>query len=398
MVTRYLTLFALSALALTACNEAPAPKPEMSAPIVQGNQLRFPVGHPQLALLTLRTAEPARSVAIDLPAKLVWNEERTQRIYPPFAGRVMSIKADVGQAVVPGTLLALLASPDFGQAQSETAKAHVDMQLTQKALHRQRELFEAGIVARKDLEQSEADALRAQAETLRAEARTRLYGSGTGVNQQLALSASIRGRVVERNVNPGQELRPEQSGPGVPALFVVTDPTSLWLQIDAREADAGIVQPGARFDLSVPALPAQTFEGRVVAASDFIDPQTRTIKIRGLVVNTERHLKAEMLASARFERSFGTDSVMVPASAVLLRGSKHQVFVQTRPGEFEPREVELNYEGSNVIILSSGLKAGEQVVSENTLLLARMLSLASQATQAPTQRPAAGNEAKAAQK
>ena len=375
MLNRKLPLLLVATALLAACGERPTPKAEAPAPILQGKLLRFVADHPQLKLLTVAPATPAKAVTIELPAKLVWNEERTQRIYPAFAGRVASIKADVGQRVAPGTSLALLASPEFGQAQSDTARAEADARLTAKALQRQRELYDAGVIARKDLEQAEADAERARAEVERAQARTRLYGGGNSVNQQLVLSAGIGGVVVERNLNPGQELRPDLSGPGVPALFVVTDPTSLWIQIDARESEVGIVRPGARFDLSIASLPGEKFTGRVITATDFIDPLTRTVKIRGVVANPDRRLKAEMLATARFERSF-PGGLVVPAAAVLLNGTQHSVFVQPRPGEFEPRDVELAYEGSKEVVVSSGLQAGEQVVTENALLLARQLRLA----------------------
>ena len=356
---------------LAGCTEAPAPTPEAPAPILQGNQLRFAPGHPQLALLGIASATPGKSIVVELPARLVWNEERTQRIYPAFAGRVMAIKADVGQPVKAGTILAQLASPDFGVAQADTAKARADVRLTQKSLQRQRELFEAGIIARKDLEQAEAEAARSQAETQRAEARTRLYGGASGnVNQQLALLAGLNGVVVERNLNPGQELRPDQSGPGVPALFVVTDPTSLWVQIDARESEVGTLRSGAVFELIIPALPGQKFEGRVTAASDFIDPATRTIKVRGVVANPDRKLKAEMLATARIERMLGS-GVVIPAQAVSLLGATHTVLVQVQPGVFESREVVLSYQGPREAVVSRGLEVGEQVVSENMLLLAR---------------------------
>jgi len=386
MQNRLLPLLLVTALGLAACSEAPAPKAEAPAPIVQGSQLRFTAGHPQLNLLHVAPAAPAKAITVELPAKLVWNEERTQRIYPAFAGRVTALKADIGQKVQPGTPLALLASPDFGQAQSDTARAEADARLTQKALQRQRELFDAGIVARKELEQTEAEAERAQAEAERARARTRLYGGSSSVNQQLALSASISGVVVERNLNPGQEVRPDQAGPGVPALFVVTDPSSLWIQIDARESEIGIVQPGTTFELAIPALPGQKFEGRVIAASDFIDPLTRTIKIRGAIANADRRLKAEMLATARFQRTFDS-GVVVPAASVLLRGTRHSVFVQTRPGEFERRTVELDFEGPREVVVAKGLQAGEQVVIENALLLARLLRLAEEEAKAPDSKP-----------
>ena len=292
------------------------------------------------------------------------------------SGRVTAIRADVGQAVKAGTQLAQLASPDFGIAQADTAKAQGDASFTQKTVQRQRELFEAGIIARKDLEQAEADANRARAEVSRAEARTRLYGGGgSSVNQQLALSATVNGIVVERNLNPGQELRPEQSGPGMPALFVVTDPTRLWVQIDARESEVGTLKPGASFELVIPALAGQKFEGKVIAASDFIDPATRTIKIRGAIANPDRVLKAEMLATARIERTLSA-GVVVPAAAITLRGVKHWLYVQSQPGVFEPREVTLGYQGPKEVVVSRGLEVGEQVVSENVLLLARAFRLA----------------------
>lgn len=361
----------LAALLLAGCNDAPAPAaPEAPAPILQGNQLRFAPGHPQLALLGLASAAPGKAITVDLPARLVWNEERTQRIYPAFAGRVMAIKADVGQAVKPGTLLAQLSSPDYGIAQADTVKAVADAQLTKKSLQRQRELFEAGIIARKDLDVAEADAARSQAEIQRADARTRLYGGGGNINQQLSLMSSINGMVVERNLNPGQEVRPDQSGPGIPALFVVTDPTSLWVQIDARESETGTLRPGSTFELIIPTLPGQKFEGRVVAAADFIDPATRTIKVRGVIANPDRLLKAEMLATARIERIIGP-GVVIPSQAVSLIAGKHTVLVQVQPGVFETREVFLSYQGPRETVVSRGLEAGEQVVNENMLLLAR---------------------------
>ena len=374
MPTRPLTLL-LCSLLLSACSEAPAPVAEAPAPIMQGQQLRYPAGHPQLRLLTLASAEAARPLRIELPARLVWNEERTQRIYPSFAGRVTALRADVGQQVSVGSTLAVLASPDFGQAQSETARAEADERLTARNLQRQRELFEAGIVARKELEQAEAEHERARAEAERARARTRLYGGSGGVDQQLVLRASLAGTVVERNLNPGQELRPEQTGPGVPPLFVISDPSTLWVQIDVRDHEIGLVRPGQKFALRVPVLAGQVFEGQVVASSDFIDPQTRTVKVRARVANPQRLLKAEMLGHAVFERRFER-GLVIPAAAALLQGAQHWVFVQTRPGEFEPRRIELSYEGSREVVVSEGLQAGEQVVSENALLLARQFRLA----------------------
>jgi cobalt-zinc-cadmium efflux system membrane fusion protein len=370
------TAFPLLALVvLTACTEAPPPPAAEVRPIIQGSQLRFPAGHPQLALLKSTAAVQATTLTVDLPARLVWNEERTQRIYAPFAGRVAQIRADLGQTVSKGASLLSLSSPEFGVAQADAAKAMADAKVAEKTLNRQKELFEAGIAARKDLDMADADAARAQAEADRANARTRLYGGGHQVNQQLTLMSELNGVVVERNVNPGQELRSEQSGPGMPALFVVTDPSQLWVQIDAKEADVSTLKPGSSFDLLVQALPGQVFKGKVVAAADFIDPVTRTIKIRGAIANPNRLLKAEMLGTARIQRNLG-QGVVVPATAVFLRGTQHRVFVEVAPGTYEAREVILGFEGAKESVVNSGLKVGDMVVSDNGLLLAREFRMA----------------------
>ena len=360
---------------LSACQPGTPPAPVAQLPILQGEQLRYPAGHPQLSLLSTQAAQAANDLVVDLPARLVWNESRTQRLFPAFAGRVSRIVADVGQSVATGATLAELASPEFGAAQADTARAQADVQWALKQLQRQQALFDAGIVARKDLEQAQADAARAQAELERAQARTRLYGSQSGVNQQLALTSGLSGLVVERNLNPGQELRPDASGP---ALFVVTDPSSLWVQIDAQEKHLPDLKPGTTLELVVPSWPDQRFEARLQTVADFIDPNTRTIKVRAEVANPRRLLKSDMLGTVRLHQH-NSSGVVVPASAVQLLGTQHTVFVQVEPGVFEPRKVRVGHEGISEVLVSDGLTAGEQVVKQNSLLLSREFKSAREA-------------------
>ena len=90
-------------LSLAGCGKEPSPlPPEAPPPILDGEQLRYPAEHPQLKLIEVSSAEQVNTIPAQLPARLVWDESRTQRIYPPFAGRVAAIKVDVGQAVTPG--------------------------------------------------------------------------------------------------------------------------------------------------------------------------------------------------------------------------------------------------------------------------------------------------------
>ncbi|MEJ6890823.1 efflux RND transporter periplasmic adaptor subunit, partial [Bradyrhizobium diazoefficiens] len=128
-----------------------------------------------------------------------------------------------GATVKAGQPLAMLTSPDFGVAQADARKAAADSAVAAKALARQRELYGAGIIAQKELEQAQADAARAAADLQRTRAALSQYGAaaaGTdGVNQRFALRSPIDGLVVERNINLGMELRPDQ--PPTAPLFLV---------------------------------------------------------------------------------------------------------------------------------------------------------------------------------
>jgi cobalt-zinc-cadmium efflux system membrane fusion protein len=375
---------AIAVLTYALLNSSMPAKPPVPEPIVQGEQLRFPAGHPQIALLGTVAAKTAESITIELPARLVWNEERTQRIYPAFAGRVMSLTADIGQSVNAGQVLATLASPEFGAAQADTAKAMADAQVADRALARHQTLFEADVISRKELDSTEAEALRARAELARAQARTRMYGSAQNVNQQLGLAATIKGVVVERNLSAGQEVRPDQGGPGNPALFVVSDPSVLWVQIDAREADIASLTPGTQISLALPNYPDQTFAAKIAATGDFIDSTTRAIKVRAVIDNAQRLLKAEMLGTARIQRKLAA-GVLVPASAVQLRGAEHWAYVQTEAGVYEPRRVKLGYEGIKEVLIVEGVQAGEQIVKDNGLLLAREFRIAQENAHKPAE-------------
>ena len=184
------------------------------------------------------------------------------------------------------------------------------------------------------------------------------------------MSATVSGVVVERNLSAGQEVRPDQGGPGSLPLFVVTDPRSLWVQIDAREADVASMQPGTTISLSLPNFPDQTFAAKITATGDFIDSNSRTVKVRAVIDNSQRMLKAEMLGNARFERTL-EKGVLVPSRAVQLRGSQYWTYVQKEPGVFEGRKISVGYEGLDKVLVTTGLNDGELVVSDNGLLLTR---------------------------
>jgi cobalt-zinc-cadmium efflux system membrane fusion protein len=285
------------AASLGACgkagDQAPAPAPP---PRVEKDAVVFDASSPQIASIQTASVESQHDARLRLNGRLVWNEDRTVRVFSPLAGRVVAISARVGDRVGASQTLAVLEAPELGLAQSEASKAEQDFALAQKSLARVEELQAVGAVPLKDFHAAQADLARASVERTRTRERLKLYGTDSVVDQRLALRSAISGVVVERNLNPGQEARPDAS-PDKP-YFVVSDPGQLWFLLDVAEADIAAVKPGAEVSIAATALGDERVMGRVAHVADFVDPQTRTVKVRGTVENTDQRLKAEMFITA----------------------------------------------------------------------------------------------------
>ena len=362
---------ALLAVLLGACGDS-AEKSAAPQPRIDGPALIFPPGSPQIAAIVSERVQPRREALLRFNGRLVWDEDRTVRVFSPFGGRVLSIAARLGETVRAGQALAMIAAPDLGVAQSEARKAEQDDALARKSLARVQELFDAGVAPAKDLQAAQADSARAAAERARTQERLQLYGSAAGaVDQRFTLRAPIAGVIVERNVNPGQELRPDAQGDR--GLFVVSDPSRLWFLLDVGEADVGAVKAGAEVQIGATMLGEATLAGRITNIADFVDPQTRTVKVRGTLDNAERRVKAETFISAQL-RVPATRGFIVPSKAVYLRGEQHYVFVDAGEGRYVRKPVQLGPTSDGHQVVLDGLAADEKVVVDGALLLEQLLA------------------------
>ena len=317
----------------------------------------------KVSFLKFATVEAEKEGELRLPGRLVWNEDRTVRVLPQLGGRVLKIAVDLGASVKAGQTLAVLGSGEYGDAQADARKAMADLHVAEQAETRSKELREAGIIAEKDWQQTQADALRARAEADRAKRRlATLGGDGDG---SYALKSALTGIVVERNVNPGMEFRPDQAAA---PLFVVTDPSSLWLQLDAAEDDLRYLKAGERLEIAVKQFPDERFEGIIRRVADFVDPQTRTIKVRCEVPNASRRLKAEMFVHALVRIPAG-NALVIPSSAAVLQGEQRYVLLEEGKNSFRRQRVELGPERDGRVEVRSGLKVGDRVVVEGNLSL-----------------------------
>jgi len=367
-VKRLLLTLALAGLAACGAKEKEA-APQFT--VEQHSIVVFPPGSPQIASITSVPIEPRREMTLRLNGRLVWNEDRTVRVFPPFAGRVTEIAVRPGDQVKAGQTLAVLAAPELGQAQADARRAEQDFSQARKNLVRVQELAMAGVAPAKDLQAAQADIARARAEKERTAAKLKLYGKGNTVDQSLALRSPIDGVVVERNLNPGQELRPDNQGDK--ALFVVSDPTQLWFLLDVAEKDIALVKPGTEINIATTSLGDDHVRGTIQYVADVVDPQTRSVKVRGSVNTTDERLKAEMYVVAGLSVP-APGGYLVPARAVYLRGEQHYVFVDEGKGRYARRAVLPGPLSDGYQVVLQGLAATDKVVLDGSLLLERLLA------------------------
>ncbi len=367
------TLFLAFLLCLDTACQKQAEQKASAEPAVQGDMITLPDPREFAGSVSIETATKAPEQALQFNGRLMWDDNATVRVFSPFAGRVEKILVEVGQQAPQNAPLALIASPDFGQAETDARRAEIDWEHAQHVSERYRDLFEHGAAARKDLEEAEADLARANAEKNRALARMKFY---TGTSNSFApfypLTSPIGGIVVEKNINPGQEVRPDQMLANAPQfvlpLFVVTDPNRLWVQVDVSEAQAGQVKPGSTLIIRSQAFPGQNFTGRVDVIAEGLDPITHTLRLRGSLENPNRSLKAYMFVSVELPQN-ESNEVRIPTKAVFLKNEQHFVFVEVQPGKFQRKPVKIGGEYGNSIGVAEGVAPGDRVVSEGSLLL-----------------------------
>jgi len=233
------------------------------------------------------------------------------------------------------------------------------------------ELQAVGAAPLKDVHAAQADLARASAERARTQERLKLYGTNTIVDQRFALRSAIPGVVVERNLNQGQEARPDAS-PDKP-YFVVSDPTRLWFLLDVGEADVATVEPGAEVKIGATALGEARVTGRIAHVAHFVDPQTRTVKVQGTVDKADRRLRAEMFITAELKAS-SARGLLVPTRAIYLRGDRNYVFVDAGGGRYVRKRVQIGpLENGHQLVLE-GLEPTDKIVVDGTLLLEKILA------------------------
>jgi cobalt-zinc-cadmium efflux system membrane fusion protein len=285
------------------------------------------------------------------------------------SGRVVEVKARLGDDVQKGQLLLTMTSPDMSQAFSDYQKFKADAILAKTQLERAQLLFSHGATPQKDVEVAEDIFHKATIDQQTAEERIRLLGGDPGrASSLIEIHAPVSGTIVEQNVTSAAGVKSLDNAPN---LFTIADLSDVWIVCDVYENDLAHVHLGDRAAIELNAYPGRPLTGRVTNISKLLDPNTRATKVRLELPNANGSLRPNMFATVHFVSQGTATRTVVPSSAVLRLQDRDWVFMKTNGGHFRKTEVTagaVNADKTQQIL--TGLHAGDEVVT-NALMFDR---------------------------
>ncbi len=183
------------------------------------------------------------------------------------------------------------------------------------------------------------------------------------IGKALELKAPMDGVIIERNQAVG-ELVDKTS-----AIYVISDPTDLWVIAEIKESDIAAVKVGQDAAFTVLAYPGAPFHGKVVRIGNKVEEQSRTIETRIEVNNSDGRLKPGMFADVEVVTTIEKDVLAIPAKALQSLDDEQIVFVALSEGNYEKRIVKLGMEQHGRVQILEGAQAGDKVVTEGSFIL-----------------------------
>ncbi len=353
---------------LVACNEgkadpkAEAPPPATVVPDMDANN--FKVDHPDqfpLATAIEYKAPPALNVTGVVQPDIA----RAVPVISLASGRVIEIKAKLGDVVKKGQLLMRVQSNDVSGAYQVYRKAVNDELLARIQLERAQLLYSKGAIAKSALEQAEDVAKNAQADLDAALEQLRILGIDKDHPSAIVdIRAPISGIITDQQVT---------NAAGVQALgssnpFTISDLSYVWIVCDVYQNDLDAVRIGDPADIRLSAYPNRLFKGRVDNILPILDPNIRTAKVRIEVANPGM-MMVGMFVTATFYGKKPETYAAVPAESILHLHDRDWVYAPLSGGHFKRLEVVSgNMLPNGLQAVVSGIKPGDKVVS-NALAL-----------------------------
>jgi len=341
--------------------EAPPPTTIEQEPDVSIVQVKQPEQFP------LATAEP-HSTAPELKVTGVVSADvaRSVPVISLASGRVVEIRARLGDEVKKGQLLMRVQSADISGAFSEHRKAQADEVLARAQFDRSQLLYDKGAVAKKDLEVAQDTLDKAKVDVETAAERLRVLGVDSNHPSAVVdIFAPAAGVIIEQNVTAAAGVKTLDNSPN---LFTIADLSEIWILCDVYENDLASVRLGEVAEVRLNAYPGSVFQGRVSNIGPILDPAIRAAKVR-LEMHNPGMMRIGMFVSATFRGSKKETRVSVPASAVLHLHDRDWVYVPAGDKKFQRVGVVAGIMlPGNMQEIVSGLQPNQQVVAKALVL------------------------------
>jgi membrane fusion protein, heavy metal efflux system len=338
-------------------SDAEAPPP---AKVVSGvDPAFFAVEHPELYPIVTATEYQAPS-QMSVTGTVFPDISRTVPVISLASGRIVDIRARLGDAVRKGQLLLRVRSDDVSGGFDAYRKAVSDELLARKQLDRAKLLYEHGAIAQQDLEAAQDTEDDAATTLDTATEHLRLLGSDPSDPKGLVdITAPVSGVITDQEVAIGASVQAYST----PNPFTISDLTTVWIVCDVYENDMANVRLGEPAEIKLNAYPDKVLKGTISNIGSILDPNIRTAKVRIEVANPGGMMRPGMFASATLFGKGKQNYAAVPASAIVHLHDRDWVYIPMQ-GKFKRVEVvsgeQLPYQMQEVL---SGVQPGQQVVT-----------------------------------
>lgn len=366
MNSRYLYLGILilaSSAFLAACGEKSDPKAEAPPPAQVENAQQantFQVDHPDQFPLVAAVEHDA-APQLSVTGSVVPDVSRTVPVISLASGRVIDIRARLGDTVKKGQVLLQVQSDDVTGAFSDYRKALADEALASKQLERANDLYSHGAIALADFEAAQNADTKAKVDVETTAARLRLLGNDPDhPNTIVDIKAPVDGVITDQQITNAGGVQ----GLSSPNPFTISDLSFVWVLCDVYENDIADVRVGEEAEIRLAAYPDKVLKGTISNIGAVLDPNLRTAKVR-IEVRNPGILRPGMFVTATFYGMHKVAHAAVPASAILHLHDRDWVYESAPDQKFRRVEIQSgNMLPGNMQEIISGVKPGDQVVRD----------------------------------
>jgi cobalt-zinc-cadmium efflux system membrane fusion protein len=290
---------------------------------------------------------------------------RTVPVISLATGRVVEIRARLGDTVRKGQILLRVQSADMAGAFSDYRKAVVDEQLARTQLERSKLLYDKGAISLNDLQVSQDTEDKAKVDVENTTEKLRVLGASIDHPAAIVdIAAPVSGVITDQQVTNAAGVQ----GLSSPNPFTISDLSNVWILCDVYENDLPNIHVGDSAEIRLNAYPDKVFTGRISNVGPVLDPTIRTAKVR-IEVRNPGLLRVGMFVTATFHGLKKETHVSVPASAILHLHDRDWVYLPVEDKKFRRVEVTSgDMLPNHMQVVLTGLQPGQQVVS-NALVM-----------------------------